>query len=225
MHRKRRAWPLFTHLVKYSTNMMKTKPVNGKFEMQPLPFAPAALQPIISPETVAFHYGKHLQAYLDNLNALLPGSRYENMELEKIVTSATEAPFLNNAGQLLNHNLYFSALRPAREHNAPAGHIETAIRSAFGSYDTFRKEFEKQGATLFGSGWVWLSVGNDGNLHITQEHSAQNPLQRGLHPLLTFDVWEHAYYLDYQNRRGDHLAALWPLVDWDTVEARYRQRP
>ncbi|MBP3228589.1 MAG: superoxide dismutase [Bacteroidaceae bacterium] len=202
---------------------MPILPKNGLFEMPELPFAHDALAPAISAQTVEIHYGRHTRTYLDNLNALLPGSKYEGRPLEDIVTEATEAPFLNNAGQLLNHTLYFAALRPAREDNAPTGALLSAIERDFGTFVEFRAAFEKAGATLFGSGWVWLSADDAGRLHITQEPNAANPLQRGLRPLLTFDVWEHAYYLDYQNRRPAHLAALWPLVDWDVVAARFAE--
>ena len=151
-----------------------------KYELMALPYAPEALEPVISKETIGFHHGKHLQAYVDNLNKLLPDSEYENMALEEIVRKA------------------------------PAGAVFN-----------FKAEFEAKGVGLFGSGWVWLSADADGNLVITQEANAANPVQKGLKPLLTFDVWEHAYYLDYQNRRAAHLAALWQIVDWKVIEKRY----
>lgn len=190
------------------------------FELIQLPYAQDALQPVISAETLSFHHGKHLQTYVQNLNALLPGSPYEGKPLEEIVAQSDGAIF-NNAGQILNHNLYFTQFAAPREGNMPAGKIAKAIDAQFGSFDAFKEEFEKKGTTLFGSGWVWLSADSDGTLHITQEANAGNPIRRGLKPLLTFDVWEHAYYLDYQNRRAAHLAALWQIVDWDEVERRY----
>ncbi|MBQ2338100.1 MAG: superoxide dismutase [Prevotella sp.] len=191
----------------------------NKFELISLPYSPNALEPVISAETIAFHHGKHLQTYVNNLNALLPGSGFEDMTLEDIV-SKSEGGIFNNAGQILNHNLYFTQFRSPRENNQPNGRIGEAIVGQFGSFDTFREEFQKKGATLFGSGWVWLSSDSDGKLVITQEPNAGNPLTKGLTPLLTFDVWEHAYYLDYQNRRPDYQAALWQLIDWDEVNRR-----
>lgn len=191
----------------------------NKFELISLPYSANALEPVISAETIAFHHGKHLQTYVNNLNALLPGSGFEEMTLEEIV-SKSEGGIFNNAGQILNHNLYFTQFRSPRENNQPNGRIGEAIVGQFGSFDTFREEFQKKGATLFGSGWVWLSSDSDGKLVITQEPNAGNPLTKGLTPLLTFDVWEHAYYLDYQNRRPDYQAALWQLIDWDEVNRR-----
>lgn len=191
----------------------------NKFELISLPYSPDALEPVISAETIAFHHGKHLQTYVNNLNALLPGSGFEDMTLEEIV-SKSEGGIFNNAGQILNHNLYFTQFRSPRENNQPNGRIGEAIVGQFGSFDAFREEFQKKGATLFGSGWVWLSSDSDGKLVITQEPNAGNPLTKGLTPLLTFDVWEHAYYLDYQNRRPDYQTALWQLIDWDEVNRR-----
>ncbi len=189
------------------------------FTLTPLPYSPDALAPAISSETLSFHHGKHLQTYVTNLNALLPGTPFEGMPLEEIVQKA-EGGILNNAGQILNHNLYFGQFQPARIDNYPTGHLAEAIALAFGSFDAFKSEFEKQGTTLFGSGWVWLSADAEGRLVITQETNAGNPIRRGLRPLLTFDVWEHAYYLDYQNRRAAHLNALWPIINWDEVARR-----
>jgi len=193
---------------------------NEKFNLMQLPYAPDALEPVISRETIAVHHGKHLQAYVNNLNALLLGSPFEGMPLQDIVCKS-EGGIQNNAGQILNHNLYFTQFKAPIENNVPTGAIAEAINAQFGSLDAFKEEFQKKGATLFGSGWVWLSADKDGRLVITQEPNAANPVQRGLKPLLTFDVWEHAYYLDYQNRRPDHLAALWQIIDWQVVEQRY----
>ena len=193
---------------------------NGKFTLMPLPYAEDALEPVISKQTIGFHYGKHLQTYVNNLNALLPGTPYEGQPMVDIVKKA-EGGILNNAGQILNHELYFGQFAAPKADNQPTGRIAEAITRDFGSFDAFKDEFQKKGATLFGSGWVWLSADKDGKLVITQEPNAANPVQRGLKPLLTFDVWEHAYYLDYQNRRPDHLAALWQIVNWQVVEQRY----
>ena len=190
------------------------------FTLIQLPYAPEALEPVISRETIAYHYGKHLQAYVNNLNGLLEGSGFEKATLEEIVCKATGG-ILNNAGQILNHNLYFGQFSAPKAENRPEGKMAEVIARDFGSFEAFKVEFQKKGATLFGSGWVWLSADRDGKLVITQEVNAANPIQKGLRPLLTFDVWEHAYYLDYQNRRPDHLAALWQIVDWSVIAARY----
>ena len=190
------------------------------FELISLPYAPEDLEPVISRETIALHHGKHLQTYVTNLNNLLPGSGMEELALEEIV-KRSEGGIFNNAGQILNHNLYFLALSKPKADNAPTGVLADAINRQFGSTEAFQMEFTQKGVTLFGSGWVWLSKDNEGQLVITQEQNAQNPVTKGLTPLLTFDVWEHAYYVDYQNRRADHLAAMWQIVDWDVVGKRY----
>ena len=192
----------------------------GKFELMALPYAIDALEPVISRQTLEFHHGKHLAAYVNNLNALLPGSGFEEASLEEIVCKATGG-ILNNAGQILNHELYFGQFTAPKADNAPTGKLAEAIARDFGSFEAFKEAFQKSGATLFGSGWVWLSADKDGKLVITQEANAANPVQKGLRPLLTFDVWEHAYYLDYQNRRPDHLAALWQIIDWEVIGKRY----
>ena len=191
-----------------------------KFELMALPYAPEALEPVISKETIAFHHGKHLAGYVNNLNALLDGSPMEGLSLEEIVLKA-EGGMLNNAGQILNHELYFGQFSSPKEGNKPIGKLAEAIARDFGSFEAFKEAFQKSGATLFGSGWVWLSADKDGKLVITQEANAANPIQKGLKPLLTFDVWEHAYYLDYQNRRPDHLTALWQIIDWEVIGKRF----
>ena len=192
----------------------------GKFELMALPYAPEALEPVISKETISFHHGKHLAGYVNNLNGLLEGIPLAELPLEEIVLKA-EGGILNNAGQILNHNLYFGQFAAQKTDNKPVGKLAEAITRDFGSFEAFKEEFQKKGATLFGSGWVWLSADKDGKLVITQETNAANPIQKGLKPLLTFDVWEHAYYLDYQNRRPDHLAAIWSIIDWSIIASRY----
>ena len=192
----------------------------AKFELITLPYEANALEPVISAQTIGFHHGKHLQGYVNNLNAAIAGTPFETMELTDIVLKATGG-MLNNAGQILNHNLYFLQFGKPAADNRPTGKLAEAITAQFGSFEAFQKEFVQAGATLFGSGWVWLSTDKDGKLVITQETNAANPVQKGLTPLLTFDVWDHAYYLDYQNRRPDHLNALWQIVDWNVVEGRY----
>ena len=195
----------------------------GKFELMALPYAMDALEPVISRQTLEFHHGKHLAGYVNNLNGLLEGSPLEGLLLEEIVLKA-EGGLLNNAGQILNHELYFGQYCAPKADNAPTGKLAEAIVRDFGSFEAYKEAFQKGGATLFGSGWVWLSADKDGKLVITQEVNAANPVQKGLKPLLTFDVWEHAYYLDYQNRRPDHLAALWQIVDWEVIAQRYQNR-
>ena len=192
------------------------------FTLIELPYTIEALEPVISAQTLSFHHGKHLQAYVDNLNKLLPGSEFEGMALEEIVRKAPAGPVFNNAGQILNHELYFTQFRPVGEASqGPDGALAAQIEKQWGSVDAFMAEFEAKGAGLFGSGWVWLSADGDGSLVITQEQGASNPVVKGLKPLLTFDVWEHAYYLDYQNRRAAHLAALWQIIDWKVIAAWY----
>ncbi|MBR1688844.1 MAG: superoxide dismutase [Prevotella sp.] len=193
---------------------------NRKFELMALPYAEDALEPVISKETIRLHHGKHLLTYVNNLNALLEGTPLEALPLCDIAKQA-EGGILNNAGQTLNHELYFGQFTAPKADNRPTGHLAEAIARDFGSFEAFQEEFQKKGTTLFGSGWVWLSATADRALVITQEPNAANPVQHGLTPLLTFDVWEHAYYLDYQNRRADHLAALWSIINWQVVEQRY----
>ena len=205
------------------------------FTLIPLPYALDALEPVISAQTLSFHHGKHLQTYIDNLNKLLPASGLEELPLEDIVAQSTGAIF-NNAGQVLNHNLYFTQFKaPLTPGKDPAPHpgqrpgagpdpgspLSKRIVSQWGSLDAFKADFEAKGVGLFGSGWVWLQVDEAGDLSIAQYSGADNPIAHGLKPVLTFDVWEHAYYLDYQNRRAAHLTALWQIVDWHTVNKRY----
>ena len=201
---------------------MRTEAKDGKFELMVLPYAPDALAPAISAETLSFHHGKHLQTYVNNLNAALPGSEFEGLPLEEIVAKA-EGGVFNNAGQILNHNLYFTQFKAYGEQNEPVGELAAAIERQFGSFEAFKQQFQAGGATLFGSGWVWLAADAEGALQIVQEVNAGNPIRRGLKPILTFDVWEHAYYLDYQNRRPDHLAQLWHLLDWNELNRRYTE--
>ena len=192
------------------------------FKLIELPYEMGALMPAISAETLSFHHGKHLQAYVDNLNKLLPGSEYEGMTLEEIVQKAPAGAVFNNAGQILNHELYFTQFKPASEAvQKPEGALAAQIEKQWGSFEAFKAEFEAKGVGLFGSGWVWLSADADGSLVITQELGASNPVVKGLRPLLTFDVWEHAYYLDYQNRRAAHLTAMWSVIDWEVIDSRY----
>ena len=208
------------------------------FKLITLPYSIDALEPVISARTLEFHHGKHLQGYVDNLNKLIVGTEFENMSLEEIVAKAPAGPIFNNAGQILNHNLYFTQFAPADAvmpgpsdavmpgpsdavMPGSTGHLKAQIETQWGTLAAFQKDFETKGATLFGSGWVWLQADANGELSIAQYSGADNPVAHGLKPILTFDVWEHAYYLDYQNRRPAHLSALWGIVDWKVLEERY----
>ncbi len=189
------------------------------YEQPTLPYQPEALEPTISRETIDYHYGKHEKAYIDNLNKLIKGTEYEDMDLEEIIRHSDGALY-NNAAQAWNHIFYFFTFSP-EGNREPTGDLRRAIDRDFGSFDKFKEAFEQAGASLFGSGWVWLSRDDDGKLFISQGQNAMNPLKEGLVPLLTFDVWEHAYYIDYKNLRASYLKKLWDIVDWDIVADRY----
>lgn len=189
------------------------------FTLIELPYK--SLAPVISDQTLAFHHGKHLQTYVDNLNKLVAGTEFERKSLEEIVKASAGGVF-NNAGQILNHNLYFTQFAPAPHSGLdPESPLAKQIAKQWGNVDAFKAEFEAKGVGLFGSGWVWLQVNEAGELSIAQYPNADNPVAHGFKPILTFDVWEHAYYLDYQNRRAVHLSALWQIVNWAEIEARY----
>lgn len=189
------------------------------YEQPTLPYQTDALEPVISRETIDYHYGKHEKAYIDNLNKLIKGTEYEDMDLEEIIRHSDGALY-NNAAQAWNHIFYFFTFSP-EGNREPTGDLRRAIDRDFGSFDKFKETFEQAGASLFGSGWVWLSRDDDGKLFISQGQNAQNPLKDGLVPLLTFDVWEHAYYIDYKNLRASYLKKMWDIVDWDIVADRY----
>jgi len=189
-----------------------------KHELPQLPYSPDALSPVISAKTIEFHYGKHHQAYVNNLNNLIVGTPFENATLETIIREA-EGGIFNNGAQVWNHTFYFLTLSPNPK-SEPSGKLGEQISSEFGSFAEFKDKFEKAAAGLFGSGWTWLVLNSKGHLEITQESNAGNPLRKGLKPLLACDVWEHAYYLDYQNRRPDYLHSFWNIVDWKVVEGR-----
>jgi len=191
-----------------------------KHELPPLPWAPDALEPFISKQTIEFHYGKHHQGYVNNLNNLIPGTVFENASLEEIILKA-EGGIFNNGAQVWNHTFYWHCLSP-KGGGEPKGELAEAIKRDFGSFEVFREKFSAASATLFGSGWAWLIKTSEGKLEIIQESNAGNPLRYGKIPLLTCDVWEHAYYLDKQNRRPDYIADFWKLVDWEAVAARYK---
>ena len=193
-----------------------------KIEMPKLAYTTTALEPVISEQTINFHYGKHLQNYVNTLASLVKDTEWDSKSVEEIVKGAPEGPIFNNAGQVLNHALYFEQFRAPRHNNLPEGRILNAINDAFGNFDNFKAQFTQAATTLFGSGWAWLSQQADGKLVITKEANGSNPLRHGLTPLYGLDVWEHAYYLDFQNRRADHVAASWDIVDWEKVEGRLK---
>jgi Fe-Mn family superoxide dismutase len=183
------------------------------FELPKLPYAIKALAPHISEETVDFHYGKHHQSYVTNLNNLIPGTEFEGLSLEDIVKKSSGGIF-NNAAQIWNHNFYWNSLSP-NGGGQPTGTLAEAINQKFGSFSVFQEEFTKCAVTTFGSGWAWLVKDADGNLLLVSTSNAGCPLTSGQTPLLTCDVWEHAYYIDYRNARPTYLKAFWALVNWD----------
>jgi Fe-Mn family superoxide dismutase len=185
--------------------------------LPPLPYDMDALAPHISRETLEFHYGKHHQTYVTNLNNLIKGTDHESQSLEEIVRSASGGIF-NNAAQIWNHTFYWNSLSP-NGGGAATGAVGDAINAAFGSFDKFKEEFTKSSVTLFGSGWAWLVKKGDGSVAIVQTSNAATPLTGDDVPLLTCDVWEHAYYIDYRNARPKYLEAFWSLVNWDFANA------
>ena len=178
-----------------------------------LPYAKTALAPHISAETLEYHYGKHHQTYVTNLNNLIPGTEFEKMSLEEIVMKSSGGIF-NNAAQIWNHTFYWHSLSP-QGGGAPTGALGDAINKAFGSFEEFKKAFTQTALTTFGSGWAWLVKNKDGSLAIVSTRNAACPLPAGQKPLLTCDVWEHAYYVDYRNARANYVTAFWNLVNWD----------
>ncbi len=187
-----------------------------------LPYAYDALQPQISEETLRYHHDKHYVGYVNKLNELIVDTSYAGQPLEDIVVSA-DGPIFNNAAQAWNHEFYFDQFSPAPQ-TEPQGALKEAVEEAFGSFDAMKKRIGEAAASLFGSGWVWLVADKEGKLSVVSEPNAGNPLVRGLRPLLTVDVWEHAYYLDYRNRRPDAVAALWERVDWKRIGERYERK-
>jgi len=189
------------------------------YELPKLPFKLNALEPYISKKTLEFHYGKHHQAYVNNLNKLTQGTKFENKTLEDIIKEA-EGGIYNNGAQVWNHTFYFESFS-SEGIGEPAGELMEAINKSFGSFSEFKEKFTNAAATLFGSGWAWLVMNNKGKLKIIQESNAGNPIRNELKPILTCDVWEHAYYLDYQNKRPDYIEAFWNLINWDIIGKRY----
>jgi Fe-Mn family superoxide dismutase len=189
------------------------------YELPKLPYELNALEPAINRQTMEFHYGKHHQAYVTNLNNLVPGTKFENASLETIIKES-EGGIFNNGAQVWNHTFYFMSFKP-NGGGEPSGALADAINKSFGSFAAFKEQFAKAAATLFGSGWAWLVKKDNGALEILQESNAGNPLRKGFTPILTCDVWEHAYYLGYQNRRPDYIAAFWNIIDWNAVGKRF----
>ena len=186
-----------------------------------LPYALDALAPIMSADTLNYHYGKHLQTYLDNVNRMIEGTPFADMKLKDMITKAQGALY-NNAAQAYNHIIFFKQLTPTPTTISPL--LTQALVARFGSVDAFKSEFSNAAATLFGSGWVWLALDANNVLQIVPEPNAGNPITRNMRPLMCIDVWEHAYYLDYQNRRGDYIKNFWNLVNWDYIEKRMQDK-
>ena len=186
-----------------------------------LPYALDALAPVMSADTLNYHYGKHLQTYLDNVNRMIEGTPFADMKLKDMITKAQGALY-NNAAQAFNHIIFFKQLTPTPTTISPL--LTQALVARFGSVDAFKYEFSNAAATLFGSGWVWLALDANNVLQIVPEPNAGNPITRNMRPLMCIDVWEHAYYLDYQNRRGDYIKNFWNLVNWDYIEKRMQDK-
>lgn len=191
------------------------------FELPALPYPKNRLVPHISEETLEFHYGKHHQTYVTNLNNLVPGTEFEGMSLEEIIMKSS-GPIFNNAAQVWNHTFYWNSLAP-NAGGAPTGDLAAAIDAQFGSFEKFKEEFTKCAVTTFGSGWAWLVKNADGTLALVSTSNAGCPLTTGQKPLLTCDVWEHAYYIDFRNARPAYLEAFWALVNWDFAAANFAE--
>ena len=186
-----------------------------------LPYALDALAPVMSADTLNYHYGKQLQTYLDNVNRMIEGTPFADMKLKDMITKAQGALY-NNAAQAFNHIIFFKQLTPTPTTISPL--LTQALVARFGSVDAFKSEFSNAAVTLFGSGWVWLALDANNVLQIVPEPNAGNPITRNMRPLMCIDVWEHAYYLDYQNRRGDYIKNFWNLVNWDYIEKRMQDK-
>lgn len=186
-----------------------------------LPYALDALAPVMSADTLNYHYGKHLQTYLDNVNRMIEGTPFADMKLKDMITKAQGALY-NNAAQAFNHIIFFKQLTPTPTTISPL--LTQALVARFGSVDAFKSEFSNAAVTLFGSGWVWLALDANNVLQIVPEPNAGNPITRNMRPLMCIDIWEHAYYLDYQNRRGDYIKNFWNLVNWDYIEKRMQDK-
>ncbi|MEA2106240.1 MAG: superoxide dismutase [Bacteroidota bacterium] len=189
------------------------------FELPNLPYAYDALEPEISKQTLEFHHDKHHAAYVNKLNNLIKGTEFENADIVDIIMKSDGGIF-NNAAQTWNHTFYFDQFGKDKS-NEPKGQLKDAINETYGSFNEFKEKFADAAKTLFGSGWAWLVKKPNGSLDIVQTPNAANPLTEGLIPILTCDVWEHAYYLDYQNKRPDYIESFWKILDWDIISGRY----
>lgn len=188
-------------------------------ELPKLPYAMDALQPVISKETLEYHYGKHHKAYVDNLNKLIPGTEFENMSLEETILKSSGGIF-NNAAQVWNHTFYWNCMGP-KKGGEPKGKLADAIKKKFGSFDEFKKQFSETAVKTFGSGWGWLVKNPDGSVELLSTSNAGTPMTQGKQALLTCDVWEHAYYIDYRNARPTYVDKFWELVNWDFVAEKF----
>lgn len=195
---------------------MKTNP----FRLPELGYQLADLAPMMSQQTLTYHYGKHFQSYIDNLNRMVNGSHFEGLDIEDVVRKAPEGPMANNAGQVLNHQLFFEQFLPAKNAKMPSGDLLFLIEQSFESFYKMREAMDNAAKLLFGSGWVWLAMNTEGKMQVLALPNGDNPLRHGLKPILTIDLWEHAYYLDYQNRKDKYLENFWLLVNWNVVSKR-----
>lgn len=190
------------------------------FHLPELGYQLTDLAPMMSQQTLSYHYGKHFQTYVNNLNTHVNGTEFEGLTLDDIVRKAPDGPIANNAGQVLNHQLFFEQFRPEKNAKLPTGDLLFLIEQSFGRFDAMREQMDKAAKALFGSGWVWLAMNDEGKMQILSLPNADNPLRHGLKPILTIDLWEHAYYLDYQNSRVDYLDNFWLLVNWQVISKR-----
>lgn len=195
---------------------MKTNP----FRLPELGYQLADLAPMMSQQTLTYHYGKHFQTYIDNLNRMVNGSHFEGLDIEDVVRKAPEGPMANNAGQVLNHQLFFEQFLPAKNAKMPSGDLLFLIEQSFESFYKMREAMDNAAKLLFGSGWVWLAMNTEGKMQVLALPNGDNPLRHGQKPILTIDLWEHAYYLDYQNRKDKYLENFWLLVNWNVVSKR-----
>ena len=190
------------------------------FHLPELGYQLTDLAPMMSQQTLSYHYGKHFQTYVNNLNTLVNGTEFEGLTLDDIVRKAPDGPIANNAGQVLNHQLFFEQFRPEKNAKLPTGDLLFLIEQSFGRFDAMREQMDKAAKALFGSGWVWLAMNDEGKMQILSLPNADNPLRHGLKPILTIDLWEHAYYLDYQNSRVDYLDNFFFFVNWQIISKR-----
>lgn len=191
-----------------------------QFHLPELGYQLTDLAPMMSQQTMSYHYGKHYQTYIDNLNRLIDGSEYEGLDLYDLVREAPEGPIANNAGQVLNHQLFFEQFAPTKLAKQPSGELLFLIEQSFGNFLAMREQMDKAAKTFFGSGWIWLAMYDNGQMKVLSLTNGDNPVRHGLKPILAIDLWEHAYYLDYQNRKAEYLENLWLLINWHVISRR-----